>query len=283
MKEILFLVASSSFISGFECAPPRDLILPPMTLDFVHIKTPQLIGIGLGCLVFTITIATVIYLLYLSGSFSRLLEELRNNQQPSTNIEKPVILPGLELYDHLLSARLELPRKPSPPLLNLKGSPIIVRPYNSESDEVTIIEAFSGCAQYDASAYDPSIMWSWMHNETISKTPNGETFIATNPIYYEYSRSEENSANSTHLVVIDKELQRQIGMISLVDNCPINLSIRMGQIFPYNSSTYLFENIYLLNRFNLDNASISWQAACASCNLFDFKLVVCKGISKSDS
>ena len=46
-----------------------------LVLNAFAIKTPQLIGIIAGCVVFVITIGTVFYLLYASGSLKKLAED----------------------------------------------------------------------------------------------------------------------------------------------------------------------------------------------------------------
>lgn len=204
----------------------------------IPIKTPQLIGISLGCLVFTLTIATVLYLLYKSGSFSRLLEEMKSGDSTSpptgrARESSSNALPGggPELYDYLLAARALLPLKPNPPLLTLKGSPVIVRLYDPSNDTAIITEACSGCAQYDGSAYEPTLMWSWIMqcdngNLHIDKTAISNQVLES--IYGHLLNDCPSNMNWAHVVIIDKELNRPIGMVSLLDNSPSNLSIRIG-------------------------------------------------------
>jgi len=77
------------------------------------IKTPQLIGIIVGCIVFWITIAVVIYLLYASGALSNVFSI---NKTESTSIDKKQNFPFFEfprLYDDLLQAASSLPTKPN--------------------------------------------------------------------------------------------------------------------------------------------------------------------------
>ena len=206
----------------------------------VTIKTPQLIGISLGCLVFTLTIATVLYLLYKSGSFSRLLEEMKDggSTPPSTgrvreNSSNTSPGSGPELYDYLLAAREVLPLKPNPPLLTLKESPVVVRVFESSNDKALIAEACSGCAQYDGSAYNPALMWSWImqFDNLSSKTTDIDRSSEVLESLYGSLLGEcssKSNSNSTHVVITDKELSRPIGMVSLMDNSPANLSIRIG-------------------------------------------------------
>jgi hypothetical protein len=122
------------------------------------IKTPQLIGIIAGCLVFVVTISVVIYLLYVSGTFSKLVEELQGDaqkaaggkgQQPQQQ-EKSYLLPQLvtipELYDELIKARQELSAKSDPPPVlsqNPRGE-VIVRPYDIARDSAELLKACNG-------------------------------------------------------------------------------------------------------------------------------------------
>lgn len=208
-------------------APPRDLILPPMQFDYLNIKTPQLIGILLGCGVFTVTISVVIYLLYLSGSFSKLAEELSNGAAVKLKASLPPNLTtGPELYDFLLEARMKLPLKPILPLLDCKESPVFVKRYDPALDEDSIIDACNGKAQYNGSDYDPSTMWMWLANH-IDNREDSNYADTSFPLKHLYE-SKDAPPNSSHLVIADKQLQKQIGMISLVDNSPVNLSIRIG-------------------------------------------------------
>lgn len=207
----------------------------------VTIKTPQLIGISLGCLVFTLTIATVLFLLYKSGSFSRLLEEMKDggSTPPSTgrvrdNSSNSLPGSGPELYDYLLAAREALPLKPNPPLLTLKGCPVVVRVFDPPIDKTLIAEACSGCAQYDGSAYNPALMWSWIMQIDNLNSNTSDTDRSSDVIELLYGSLLEKGSlntNSTHVVITDKELSRPIGMVSLVDNSPANLSIRIGTCF----------------------------------------------------
>jgi hypothetical protein len=225
-------------------AEARDATFPPMKLDFLHIKTPQLVGIIVGCIVFSATIGVVMYLLYASGSLSKLLVELQTNQPLTTKKESeasPQFQTMPELYDHLLQAITTLPLKPS--LDESTGKVVNVRAYVDSTDRATLFLACSGAAQYDESAYDPARIWGWLDSRGIQKS--NEEKIKTNPDKLDSKGwpSESASAfngmygdanaqqNALHLVIVDKELSRQIGMLSLVDNDPRNLSVRIGEEF----------------------------------------------------
>jgi hypothetical protein len=221
-------------------AEARDATFPPMKLDFLHIKTPQLIGIIAGCIVFSTTIGVVLYLLYMSGSLSKLLVELQTNQPLTTKKESeasPQFQTMPELYDHLLQAIKTLPLKPS--LDESTGKFVEVRAYVDSTDRAILFLACNGAAQYDESAYDPARIWGWLDPRGIQKSNeegtktipvegNGwpcESITAFNGMYGDASVQQ----NAMNLVIVDKELSRQIGMLSLVDNDPRNLSVRIGE------------------------------------------------------
>ena len=91
----------------------KQNICPHIMLDSLSIKTPQLIGIILGCIVFWVTIAVVIYLLYASGALSNVFS---THKKESTSIDKKQNFPFIEfprLYDDLLQAASSLPSKPN--------------------------------------------------------------------------------------------------------------------------------------------------------------------------
>ena len=78
----------------------------------IAIETPQLVGIILGCAVFVITIAAVLYLLYASGSWTKLMTELndtgptvdqKDNCSAASSTDHYLLQP--ELYDELIEAR----------------------------------------------------------------------------------------------------------------------------------------------------------------------------------
>lgn len=85
----------------------------------LSIKTPQLIGIILGCIVFWITIGVVVYLLYASGSLSsrlpangsKVIEKSDSTNFPFMNFPR--------LYDDLIQAISNLPSKPKLPKLKV--------------------------------------------------------------------------------------------------------------------------------------------------------------------
>lgn len=192
-----------------------------MDLLSSYIKTPQLIGIVAGCMVFSITISVVLYLLVASGSLSKLAEELQADALPKSAQDKKTptdlhpqfgLIP--ELYDELIKARRSLPLCPELPSNHLKGKSVSVRTFDKSRDEADLAAVSDGRAIFHESSYNPARIWGWIDSEVHSVGIERE-FGPTAP-------------NAQSLVIVDLELNRNIGMITLADNCPADLSIRIG-------------------------------------------------------
>lgn len=191
-----------------------------MDLLSAYIKTPQLIGILAGCLVFSITISVVIYLLFASGSLAKLAEELQaevapkgsKGQKKSGAELHPQFNSIPELYDELINARDSLPLKPALPIL--EGKTVLVRSMG-ESDHAELIAISDGRAIFHESSYDSSRIWGWIERE--GGDPSAKPSCGV------------SGANCGNFVIVDVELNRPVGMMSLVDNCPKYLSIRLGK------------------------------------------------------
>lgn len=191
-----------------------------MDLLSPYIKTPQLIGIVAGCMVFSITIAVVFYLLFASGSLSKLAEELHADTLPKSSKDKKITTDlhpqfGLipELYDELISARSSLPLRPEPPVL--QGKMVRVRKFDKSMDDTQLAAISDGRAIFHESSYDPARIWGWIDCEVQSVEKKREF--------------GPKAPNAQALVVVDQELDQAIGMITLTDNCPANLSVRIGR------------------------------------------------------
>ena len=207
---------------------------PELTLSFTHIKTPQLIGIIAGCLVFTVTISAVVLLLYKSGTLSRFRDEMMSGTPLCLKSSKKEdispqssMLP--ELYEHLLSAASTLPLRPSVP--EVKGKRLLLRPLQT-TDIPLLIVASNGSALYGESAYDTARIWGWINRvkSSISSNDKASIIASGQPCGSERELLEyyKKEPNSEHLVIVDRVTQKQIGMLSLVDNRPEDLNIRIG-------------------------------------------------------
>lgn len=204
--------------------------------SFTHIKTPQLIGIVAGCSVFTVTISAVIFLLYKSGTLSRFAEEMMSGAPLSLKINtkentapQNSMLP--ELYEHLLLSASKLPLKPSVPQLN--GQNLIISEIDFKVDISNLIKASNGSALYGESAYDPARIWGWINCSNdcrrIASASSSKVISWPSESSEAFKESFQQTVNSQHLVISDKVTQKQIGMLSLVDNRPQDLSIRIGK------------------------------------------------------
>lgn len=139
----------------------------------VAIQTPQLIGIIGGCCVFTITISTVIYLLFKSGSWSKFIGELQEGKPLFETKVSPAISAIPRLYDHLVDAM-----STGVAVLKdicLKGKIVTVRPVVA-ADLDGILLACNGSALYHESTYDPSRLWMWCTNTAVIEQDGKEVF-----------------------------------------------------------------------------------------------------------
>ena len=243
-----------------------------LSLSFTHIKTPQLIGIIAGCLVFTATISAVVLLLYKSGTLSRFRDEMMSGTPLSLQSSKKEdiapqssMLP--ELYEHLLSAALTLPIQPCLP--ELRGKNLLLRPLETD-DLPLLIAASNGTALYGESAYDPARIWGWINSK--SKPVSSMSTDGSGGLVWpcrtekEFLECYRKSSNSQHLVLIDRVTQKQIGILSLVDNRPEDLNIRIGKIF----------NIISLNLFCREVIRIALHSI--SCRRYGVRCVVIRHI-----
>lgn len=191
----------------------------------MYIKTPQLIGIIAGVIVFTVTISVVLYLLYASGSFAKLAEELKSDldvKQKKVDTT-PQFVDQPQLYDELLLARTTLSETMQP--LVLTGKKITLRNLRAEDVEA-VHSVCNGHAVFHESAYDIARIWGWLDMEVYKTNP--EPLAAANVLQI-LQKMCSTSDRASHLLIVDKELDKAIGMVSLIDNCPRNLSVQIGE------------------------------------------------------
>lgn len=226
----------------------------------LYVKKPQLLGILAGCAVFTITIWTVLYLLYASGSFSKLYEEMNSEQQEKSAAFKigsqdrgtgclPQFTAQPELYDHLLEARSRIQRCPDMPVeLSADGTLVSLLPFghikNKDKFKGAVIQAGNGTAIFGESEYDVSRIWGWLCpnflqeikltavvNSSEAATTHQTAQWAKQCFANIFSDAYADGCNGCHIIIIDKELNAPIGMLSLVDNDPTNLSVRIDHLW----------------------------------------------------
>jgi hypothetical protein len=231
---VFMLVIHMCFIELVEAALPREM--PPFQLDFYHIKTPQLIGIIIGCFVFIITVSVVIYLLYASGTLSRAFFELQSN--PNSNSDKTSgkakqnpesLSPYLsqpELYDHLLKARSSLSSA-----LHLSKREGKTQSISSLSlcQISQLFDVVNGSARFHESQYDPLRLWGWSDYSYLPSHQKERSLPWSSvEAFEEYLNSDPTIE---HLVIMDNEFKTAIGFISLACNSVRNLCIRIGTDF----------------------------------------------------
>ena len=163
----IVLASQCIFSEGKATRYPQGVKPPQFEFDVLNIKTPQKIGIFFGVLVFSLTIMSVVMLLYKSGSLSRFQSEIQSGAPLRVNLgSKTSVTPQTstqpELYDHLIAATTALPRTLSVP--PFKGKFIELREYNASSDLSHLYEASNGEARFHESAYDPLRIWGWLPN-----------------------------------------------------------------------------------------------------------------------
>ena len=228
---LMKLSFSSFFIIFIQCMLteaktryPPGVKPPQIEFDIFNIKTPQLIGIIFGVLVFTLTIGSVVMLLYKSGTLSRFQSEIQSGKPLKINLgSKTSVTPQTsgqpELYDHLIEASQTLPASLTFPLI--KGKYIQLRQYDEKTDLTHLYEASNGDACFHESAYDPLRLWGWLPNFE-DEIPSRDLETLRRCLRCEIDK------NSTHLVIVDPTLQKAVGMLSLIKNSPSNLSIQIG-------------------------------------------------------
>ena len=259
--------SSSSYNTINANMPPPDFNanIPPdiktlFHLDFTSIKGPQLVGILAGCLVFTVTICVVFYLLYASGTLSRAAAEIKDSVNAydgkKSNIP-PQMSESPMLYDHLLEASLNLPLQIDIP--ELKGKTIQIKKLkHTDISEVNmIISICNGTAIYGESAYDPARIWGWIdhNNDTLDIYIEKNESNIIKECFMPYPSTSDKfflsfyNENNAHYVLYDQIIKKPIGMFSLVDNNPKYLSIRISNIWltpAYQNKKKGHESILLL-------------------------------------
>ena len=238
--------------SAISYVPPPTAPSPwEALLNVKSIKTPQLIGILAGCFVFVTTISVVIVLLVQSGTLSRFRDEMMMGGPVSMSGKRMNTAPQFsalpELYDHLLDATMTLPLQPR--IEHLIGKKITIRPLNTLSDKDLqgVLGVSNGAAIFGESAYDPARIWGWIRLPSHHLLPSTSTSMNTKNSGGRNSNNSKNSNNwpasslesfrrifqndvdnGLHMIIFDNVLQKPVGMLSLVDNRPHDLNIRIG-------------------------------------------------------
>jgi hypothetical protein len=220
----------------------------------IAIKTPQLVGIILGCAVFIITIAVVVYLLYASGTWTKLMTELNdtgttvdqkdNCSAAASSTDQNLLQP--ELYDELIEARNTLEQHARNVYQHFndngacciechiihfnRGKNVSVRflDWNNDSDVESLVHASDGRSVFGGCDYNTDLIWGWISNEYYSTEMRRFVTIKNPSESIDCFKLVFRNARDEHVVMVDNEIDRVVGMLSLVDNHPQSLSIRVG-------------------------------------------------------
>ncbi len=234
----------------------------PVRKSFVelamNIEKPQLYGIIAGITVFSLTILTIFILLVQSGIMKGFMEQVQREQrdkqssletdgvgnkiEKASNVEERGEDDLPELYDELIEASRTLPVTPEVP--PLRGHSIECRAL-SKSDYENLTQICDGSAKFHESAYDPWIIWRHLtfrdrastanandkEESVASRTGKTDGSFEVTPEFIEGCYNSPTPCDSSHIVIIDQELETPIGMVSLVDNSPTNLTIRLNNLW----------------------------------------------------
>lgn len=235
----ILLICFCSFITeivGNKNPDPAAPLFSPNQFNIYNIKTPQLIGIIFGCVVFITTISVVIYLLYASGTLSRAFEEIKNSTPTvaaKATVPDKAITPyhsQPELYEHLLKARFDIPKKLVIPTID---DPKITLKALTDAEIPILFQALNGSPQYDESEYDVMRIWGWSEMPFV-KTSTGDIRVIeawqSEAEFREYIQYQQEEDGIVFVVIIENEYRKPIGMIALGSNSPVNLSIRIGKV-----------------------------------------------------
>ena len=186
--------------------------------SLVDIKTPQLIGIILGALTFFITIISVLLLLYHSGSIDRLKNELLDGNRKNDDADTVTDHMDVNsLLDELIIASKTLPKRPEPNLM--LGHRVYLKVYKA-TERDGCLAACDGRAIYGGCAYNPVRLFAWFN------------YPDSLPVEKLFSKLYDNDDDrSIHLIIVDQQSRQSIGMISVLDNQPADLTIRIGQVW----------------------------------------------------
>ena len=198
------------------------------------IKRPQMIGIIAGCIVFSLTIMTVVVLLFKSGTMQGFFEQMKREADEVKAGEKDGRPPDdfdegetPELYDELMEATKTLPLEPCLPG-HLKARTVRCRSLIVDKDSEKVSKFCDGSARFHASAYNARSIWKRLSFDQVPGTDIGEGEEGVDTFKRCYGA---NLSKGVHVVVEDEELSEPVGMLSLVDNDPRNLTIRIDNLW----------------------------------------------------
>jgi len=154
----------------------------------------------------------------------------------------------------------------------------------------SLVTASDGSAVFGESAYDPVVLWGWIEAALkfaeVSKGSSTTSLDLSDirwpsnsiddfSLFYGINNGSNHfhgdSESVLHTVIIDIELEKPIGMISILQNNPKHLSARLGKdfVFEYFFCLYYYTSGIHIYRKYLDNTEISRQEASIRSGVFD--------------
>lgn len=221
--------------------------LRPLLTGDLHLLTAQHWGVLAGIITYTVTISTVLFLLVFGGTCQRLKEQnkefiLKGPRAFATPFQRSL------LYDELLEAADKLPIKPNIPCSDkskeceIKGLTITLKPYNKSEHLSQLYQISNGKSCYAHGPYDP--------DENVFRFLDDGPFETE--LEFENSKTMNDSTdnikeNGLRLVIIDNATQYIVGMVSLKNNNPKNLSISISDIWitPGFQRTHIHTDMHL--------------------------------------
>lgn len=183
--------------------------------------TPVYWGILAGCVVFIMTVAAVITLLIKGGSIERMREQEKVYETKGEAALRQALLPQPMLYDELIDAAASLPPKPAlpPEELAIIGRLVDLLPIDLTRDAKVLYDISSGAPTLGV-AYDPRPLWTFLGQQPCTSVQE----FGASPIM-------QPLRDGLRLKIVDKELGRVIGFVSIVDNSPRNLRVGLGDMW----------------------------------------------------
>jgi hypothetical protein len=219
-----------------------DYIFPSIPL-----KTPQLIGILLGCLVFFVTMFIIIFLLIQSGTLQGAIKQMQDEATGKTSGDsKPdefcsgERVHGAELHNHVIEAANRLAKLKDIFPKKLEQVGVKLELYDSTHHVDQLEKVSNGCAIFHEPSYDPK--------ERLFQYLDPPHFTSLFQ-YMDSSKVDTNissdgvcdSQDQIHLVIKDSIIDHVVGMVSLVNNNPKNLTISIANLWltpAYQSNSY---------------------------------------------
>lgn len=187
----------------------------------------------------------MVMLLYKSGTLSRFRSEVQSGAPFKVDLRSkgsttPQLADQPELYDHLIEATKKLQKVIDFP--SRKGKLVELRQYDANLDLKDLYDASNGNACFHESSYDPQRIWGWIPNFPDSLPCRDKETLSM-------CLQSVSDKNGSHLVILDPVLKKTVGMLSLINNSPENLTIQIENLWltpSYQGTKFAHDAIFLL-------------------------------------